>query len=342
MAPPDDAVTMAEVEVATEPATALKVALIDPADTVTEAGTVRAALLALNDTTCPPVGAALVRLTVQVLDVPESNVEGAQASEDKTAGATRLRLAVCDPPFRVAVSRAVLSLETAATVAVKVALVAVAATVTEAGTATLELLLARLTARPPLGAARVRLIVQAEVPGAVKELGVQIRPLTCASGLMVTVVVTLPLPVAVIVTGWLAVTEPAVALKVALVDPADTVTEAGTVRAALLALNDTTCPPVGAALVWLTVQVLNAPEFTVEGEQASADKTAGATRVRLAVRDPPFRVAVSRAVASLETAATVAVKVALAAAAATVTDAGTATLELLLARFTARPPLGAA
>jgi len=147
---------------------------------------------------------------------------------------------------------------------------------------------------------------------------------------------------AVIIAEVELVTEPALAEKVALVEPAGTVTEAGTVRAALLLLNDTTCPPVGAALVWLTVQVLDAPEFTVEGEQASADKTAGATRVRLAVCDPPFRVAVSRAVASLETAATVAVKLALAAAAATVTDAGTATLELLLARFTARPPLGAA
>ena len=157
-----------------------------------------------------------------------------------------------------------------------------------------------------------------------------------------TIVVTVSLPVAVMVTGWLEVTEPAVALKVVLVEPAGTVTEAGTVRAALLVLNDTTCPPVGAALVWLTVQVLDAPEFTVEGEQASADNTAGATRVRLAVCDPPFSVAVSRAVVSLETAATVAVKVAPVAAAATVTDGGTATLELLLTRFTARPPPGAA
>jgi hypothetical protein len=304
---------------------------------------VRAALLLLNDTTCPPVGAALVWLTVQVLDAPEFTVEGEQASADKTAGATRVRLAVCDPPFRVAVSRAVESLETAATVAVKVALAAAAATVTDAGTATLELLLARAMAAPPEGAAPDRETVHTADAAPVIVVGVHDKALNCgAGGWTVTVVVTLSLPVAVIVTGWLAVTEPAVARKVVLVEPAGTVAEAGTVRAALLLLNDTTCPPVGAALVWLTVQVLNAPELTVEGEQASADKTAGATRVRLAVCDPPFRVAVSRAVASLETAATVAVKVALVAVATTVTEAGTATLELLLARFTARPPLGAA
>ena len=241
MTPPADAVTIAEVELVTEPALAEKVALVEPAGTVTEAGTVRAALLLLNDTTCPPVGAALVWLTVQVLNAPEFTVEGKQASEDKTAGATRVRLAVPDPPFRMAVSRAVASLETAATVAVKLALVAVAATVTDAGTATLELLLARAMAAPPEGAAADRETVHVADAAPVIVVGVHDKALNCgAGGWTVTVVVTLSLPVAVIVTGWLAVTEPAVALKEALVDPAGTVTETGTLRAALLLLNDTT------------------------------------------------------------------------------------------------------
>ena len=183
----------------------------------------------------------MVWLTVQVLDAPEFTVEGEQASADKTAGATRVRLAVFDPPFRVAVSRAVESLETAATVAVKVALAAAAATVTDAGTATLELLLARAMAAPPEGAAPDRETVQVADAAPVIVVGVHDKALNCgAGGWTVTVVVTLSLPVAVIVTGWLAVTEPAVALKEALVEPAGTVTEAGTVRAALLLLNDTT------------------------------------------------------------------------------------------------------
>jgi len=53
---------------------------------------------------------------------------------------------------------------TADTVAEKLALVALAATVTDAGTATKELLLMRLTVSPPLGAAPLNDTVQASVP----------------------------------------------------------------------------------------------------------------------------------------------------------------------------------
>ena len=52
--------------------------------------------------------------------------------------------------------------------------------------------------------------------------------------------------------------EPAVALKVAVVAPAATVTEAGTVSRALLLASVTLVPPVGAAWVTVTVQVLTA------------------------------------------------------------------------------------
>ena len=64
---------------------------------------------------------------------------------------------------RVTVS-AVLTEET---VAVKLALLAPAATVTEAGTVTAPLLLARLTANPPLAAAVFSVTVQLSVPAAV-------------------------------------------------------------------------------------------------------------------------------------------------------------------------------
>jgi hypothetical protein len=56
---------------------------------------------------------------------------------------------------------------TADTVAVKLAVVDPAATVTEAGTVTAELLLARLTANPPLGAAAFSVTVQLSVPAPV-------------------------------------------------------------------------------------------------------------------------------------------------------------------------------
>jgi hypothetical protein len=49
-----------------------------------------------------------------------------------------------------------------------------------------------------------------------------------------------------------------VAENVAVVAAAATVTEAGTVNAALLSDNITLAPPLGAALVKVTVQVLEA------------------------------------------------------------------------------------
>ena len=130
---------------------------------------------------------------------------------------------------------------TADALAENVAELAPAATVADAGTPKLARLLVRAMAAPPEGAAADRETVHVADAAPVIVVGVHDKALNCgAGGWTVTVVVTLSLPVAVIVTGWLAVTEPAVARKDVLVEPAGTVTEAGTVRAALLLLNDTT------------------------------------------------------------------------------------------------------
>jgi hypothetical protein len=64
------------------------------------------------------------------------------------------------------------------TVAVKAAVVAPAATVTEAGTVTVELLLARLTVNPPVAAAAFRVTVQLSVPDPVNEPLVQLSALS--------------------------------------------------------------------------------------------------------------------------------------------------------------------
>jgi hypothetical protein len=58
-----------------------------------------------------------------------------------------------------------------------------------------------------------------------------------------------------------------VAVKVALVDPAATVTEAGTPAEALLLDRLTLAPPPGAAAVSVTVQVLAPGVFTEAGLQ---------------------------------------------------------------------------
>ena len=67
---------------------------------------------------------------------------------------------------------------TAETVAVKLAVVAPTATVTEAGTETAALLLARLTANPPLAAAVLSVMVQLSVPAPVNDPVVQLRALS--------------------------------------------------------------------------------------------------------------------------------------------------------------------
>jgi hypothetical protein len=67
---------------------------------------------------------------------------------------------------------------TAVTVAVKPALIAPDATVTDAGTLIAELLLARLTASPPLAAAGFTVTEQLSVPAPVIEPLVQLSPVS--------------------------------------------------------------------------------------------------------------------------------------------------------------------
>lgn len=64
-------------------------------------------------------------------------------------------------------------------------------------------------------------------------------------------------------------TVPAVAVKVAEVVLAATVTEAGIVSAALSLASVTEAPPAGAEALRLTVQVETPPEVSDEGEQDS-------------------------------------------------------------------------
>jgi hypothetical protein len=61
---------------------ALNVAEVDPAATVTEAGTVSAVLLLKRVTIDPPVGAAVVSVRVQILTAPPPNVPGAHVTEE--------------------------------------------------------------------------------------------------------------------------------------------------------------------------------------------------------------------------------------------------------------------
>lgn len=85
-----------------------------------------------------------------------------------------------------------------------------------------------------------------------------------------------PFKVALTVALWLVVKAPAVAVKVAEVAPAGTVTDAGIVSRALLS-DSVTVLPAETASFKLAVQVMEAPEATVPGLQLKDVKLSGTT-----------------------------------------------------------------
>jgi hypothetical protein len=96
----------------------------------------------------------------------------------------------------------------------------------------------------------------------------------------------------VIVTAVVEATEFVVAVKVAVVAPAATVTDAGTWAAAvLLEVKLTTAPPVGAGLSRVTVPVDDVPPATDAGftlTPLNAAAPPGASTVMVAVRVTPL------------------------------------------------------
>jgi hypothetical protein len=82
------------------------VADVAPTFTLTDAGTVSIGLVLVSVTDAPPVGATLVRVTVQVLEAFCPRLAGLHASDDTTAGPIRLMGAVAEPLFNVALTTA--------------------------------------------------------------------------------------------------------------------------------------------------------------------------------------------------------------------------------------------
>jgi hypothetical protein len=141
-----------EVLTATGLVVTVKVAVAALAATVTLAGTCAAAVLLLDrTTTVPPEGAGPFSVTVPVDEVEPVTAAGLTATE-LTTGAFTVKLAFWVVPLVAEMVNEVLT-ATGLVVTVKVAVVALAATVTLAGTcAAAVLLLDRTTTAPPEGA----------------------------------------------------------------------------------------------------------------------------------------------------------------------------------------------
>jgi hypothetical protein len=170
-------------------------------------------------------------------------------------------------PLSVAVTVEVWLEVTAAAVAVKVAVVAVAGTVTEAGTVTTEVaLLERATEDPPEGAALDRVTVHVVVVDAARVVLPHTRDVGVAGATSDKLAVALePFKVALTVAAWSVRKEPAVALKVALVEFAGTETLPGMVMLPV-EVNETEVVAATGPLN-VTVQTDTAPGASDEGEQ---------------------------------------------------------------------------
>src|SRR5665213_2131620 len=140
-----------------------------------------------------------------------------------------------------------------------------------------------------------------------------------------------PFKVVVTVTLWLLLTDPELAVKVAPLWPAGTVTLAATDSKALL-LDKDTIVALGTAAPSFTVHVAERVLVIAVGVQASdvSCTCAAGAAVTVKVFETPLRVAVSRADWLEVTAVTVALKAALLCPALIFTLAGTLTLVLLL------------
>jgi hypothetical protein len=265
---------------------AAKVLDVAPAFTVADAGALSVGFVLDNVTVVPPAGAALVSVIVQVVEAFRPRLAGLHDSDVTPTEPRRPTLVVALPLFSVAVIIAVWSLAIVpAADAAKLPVVAPFVTTTPAGMVRLELLVLMTTELEPTDAwVSVTVHVAAEPPD--RLVGLQLTELGTATAVRLMVELAELLPkAAVTVADWLLETAVVLALKVAVVAAANTVTDAGTLRVALVLVIVTLAPPAGAALVRVTVQVVDALAPRLVGLQASEDTRVEAARLTVALAE---------------------------------------------------------
>jgi hypothetical protein len=161
---------------------ALKLPVAAPAATVTEVGTVSAAWLLLKDTAAPPVGAGLESVTVQELDAFDPRLVGLHTTEETVAGVRRLIVALCEVPFRLAVTVAVPLMLMIPAVAMKVPVADPAVIRLADGMVRIGLLLASVITLQPEGTGLSKVMVHVLTRLEVKLVGLQVTDETARPG----------------------------------------------------------------------------------------------------------------------------------------------------------------
>jgi hypothetical protein len=244
-------------EVAAE-AVALNVAELAPAATWTVAGTVTGPV-AWIASVAPETGAAADNPAVQVVDPGAFTVDGLQLRLVTVVNGATVTLAVRVMAPAMAVTVMPVDAVTLAAVAVNDVLVAPWLTVAVVGTGSAEPLLAKLTPKPPDGAALVNATVQLTVCPEFIVAGLHDRLDRAAGAAMVRLAVRAPpFSDAVTLAVASAATVLAVAVKVAESAPEPTETVEGTVTGPFEP-SWTTAPPAGAAPDRETVQAVEEP-----------------------------------------------------------------------------------
>lgn len=197
--PPMDPVIVADELLCTAVVLTVNVADVEPAETVTELGTVTFDQLEANPTTEPPAGAGALIVTVPCEEDPPATVDGEREMPVSVRGViVRVAGSVAVPKVAMIVAETVL--DTVEVEIVNVAALAPAETVTWAGTVALELLDDRITEAPPGPAGPFSVTVPTELFPPLTEGGASTR-LVRVAALTVRVDVTFETPNdAVIVT----------------------------------------------------------------------------------------------------------------------------------------------
>jgi len=308
---PTVAVITAEIGLLTTRVVTVKVAVVVPAATVTDAANCTEGSLLLSITAVPPEGAAAESVTVPSEEFPPATEVGLSTKLTTVGEGTTTSVAVCIMAFIVAVIVAVTCIATTDVMAVKVVLLVPAGTVTLAGTVTAGSLLASATVLPPGGAGPESVTVPMDgwPPSTGEALNTTLLTVNPLAGFTVSVAVCVPPSVAVMVAVWVEVTAKVVMLKIPRVEPEGTVTDAGTVTApGLLLVSGTTVPPCGAKLFMLNCPVEVSPPVVAAGFNVSPLTVVGGVTPRRKVCTAPLSVALKSTPTLVPTAVVFTVK----------------------------------